>query len=108
MSMKMLRQMQQKMTKIQEELERELVESTAGGGAVKVVMTGHQKVHAIEILPDVLESTVTPEGEVDEEGVAMLQDLLVAAVNDAVGKSQELAGRRLSAVTGGMNIPGLT
>ena len=108
MSMKMLRQMQQKMTKIQEELERETVESTAGGGAVKVVMTGHQKVHAIEILPDVLEATVTPEGEVDEEGVAMLQDLLVAAVNDAVDKSQELAGRRLSAVTGGMNIPGLT
>ncbi|MDE2815665.1 MAG: YbaB/EbfC family nucleoid-associated protein [Chloroflexota bacterium] len=108
MSMKMLRQMQQKMTKIQEELERETVESTAGGGAVKVVMTGHQKVHAIEILPDVLEAAVTPEGEVDEEGVAMLQDLLVAAVNDAVAKSQELAGRRLSAVTGGMNIPGLT
>ena len=107
MSMKMLRQMQQKMTKIQEELGHETVESTAGGGAVKVVMTGHQKVYAIEILPDVLDSAVTPEGEVDEE-VAMLQDLLVAAVNDAVNKSQELANRRLSAVTGGMNIPGLT
>ena len=51
---------------------------------------------------------VTPEGEVDEEVVVMLQDLLVAAVNDAVSKSQELANRRLSAVTGGMNIPGLT
>lgn len=108
MSMKMLRQMQQKMTKIQEELGQETVESTAGGGAVKVVMTGHQQVQAIEILPDVLESLVTPEGDVDEESVAMVQDLLVAAVNDAVAKSQELAGRRLSAVTGGMNIPGLT
>ena len=108
MSMKMLRQMQQKMEKIQEELGLETVASTAGGGAVKVVMTGHQHVQAIEIHPDVLESAVTPEGEVDEEGVAMLQDLLVAAVNDAVGKSQELASRRLAAVTGGMNIPGLT
>lgn len=108
MSMKMLRQMQQKMEKIQEELGQETVESTAGGGAVKVVMTGHQKVQAVEILPDVLESAFTPEGEVDEDGLAMLQDLLVAAVNDAVAKSQELAGRRLSAVTGGMNIPGLT
>jgi hypothetical protein len=108
MSMKMLRQMQQKMERIQEELGQETVESTAGGGAVKVVMTGHQQVQAIEILPDVLESTVTPEGEIDEEGVAMLEDLLVAAVNDAVAKSQEHAGKRLSAVTGGMNIPGLT
>ena len=108
MSMKMLRQMQQKMTRIQEELGRETVESTAGGGAVTVVMTGHQEVRSIQILPDVLESVVTPEGEIDEDGLAMVQDLLVAAVNDAVGKSQELASRRLSAVTGGMNIPGLT
>ena len=108
MSMKMLRQMQQKMTKIQEELGRETVESTAGGGAVKVVMTGHQQVQAIEIMPEVLESALTPEGDVDEDGMAMLQDLLVAAVNDAVHKSQELANRRLSAITGGMNFPGLT
>ncbi len=108
MSMKMLRQMQQKMTKIQEDLGRETVESTAGGGAVKVVMTGHQQVHAIEIMPEVLESALTPEGEVDEEGAAMLQDMLVTAVNDAVNKSQELANSRLSALTGGMNIPGLT
>ena len=107
MSMKMLRQMQQKMTKIQEELGRETVESTAGGGAVKVVMTGHQQVRSVQILPDVLEAAVTPEGEVDEDGLEMLQDLIAAAVNDAVEQSQELASRRLSAVTGGMNIPGM-
>lgn len=107
MSMKMLRQMQQKMTKIQEELGRETVAGAAGGGAVTVVMTGHQQVQSVQIDPGVLEAAVTPEGEIDEDGLEMLQDLLVAAVNDAVEKSQELASRRLSAVTGGMNIPGM-
>ena len=97
MSMKMLRQMQQKMTRVQEELGRETVESTAGGGAVTVVMTGHQEVRSIQILPDVLESVVTPEGEIDEDGLAMVQDLLVAAVHlpaPGFGRIVRREGRR--------------
>jgi len=107
MSMKMLQQIQARLAKIQEELSREMVEGSAGGEAVKVVMTGHQRVQSITVSPDVLSSVVTPAGGVDEEGLAMLQDLLMAAVNEAVAKSQELAGKRLSEVTGGLRIPGL-
>lgn len=96
-NLKMLQQMQNRMMKIQEELGQETVEATAGGGAVTVVMTGHQKVQSIKIDPEV----------VDPEDVEGLEDLLVAAVNEAVTKSQELASRRMAEVTGGIKIPGL-
>ena len=80
--------------KIQEELEGLTVEGSAGGGAVKVVMTGKQIVESVTIEPEATE-------EVD-----MLQDLVLAAVNDASSKAQELAAQKMSVVTGGMNIPG--
>ena len=93
----LLRQMQNRLAKIQEELANERVEATAGGGVVKAVATGQQKLVAIEIDPSV----------VDPDDVEMLQDLVVVAVNDAFTKAQELASKRLSSLTGGMKIPGL-
>jgi DNA-binding YbaB/EbfC family protein len=83
--------------KIQEELAEETVEATAGGGVVKAVVTGQQKLVSIEIDP----------AAVDPEDVEMLQDLVVAAVNEGLTKAQELAAQRLSSLTGGMKIPGL-
>jgi len=96
-NMRLIQQMQERLLKAQEELGNESVEGTAGGGAVRIVMTGHQKVQSVTIDPEV----------VDPEDVEMLQDLVAAAVNDAVHKSHELATKRLGAVTGGMKIPGL-
>jgi len=94
---KMIQQLQARLAKIQEELGNETVEASVGGGAVTVVMTGHQKVQSVKIAPEV----------VDPEDVPMLEDLIVAAVNEAVEKSRELVNRRLGALTGGMKIPGL-
>ena len=90
-------QLQAKLAKAQEELGNMTVESTSGGGAVKVVLDGHQKVHSVEISPEVIEA-----GDVE-----LLQDLVIAAVNEAITKSQELVNKRLSSLTGGLNIPGL-
>ncbi len=96
-NIKLLQQMQERLLKAQEELGKEIVEGTAGGGAVKITMTGHQKVQSVTIDPEV----------VDPEDVEMLQDLVAAAVNEAVSKSHELASKRLGSLTGGMKIPGL-
>ena len=90
-------QMQARLAKIQEELESETVEASAGGGAIKVVVTGHQKVMSVTISPDV----------VDPDDVEMLQDLVMAAVNEAMDKAKDLAATRLGAITGGMKLPGL-
>jgi DNA-binding YbaB/EbfC family protein len=95
--MAMFQQMQAKMLKIQQELGNETVEATAGGGAVSVVMTGQLKVKGVTIDPDA----------VDPEDAEMLQDLVVAAMNDAIGKAQELQAKRMSALTGGLRIPGI-
>jgi DNA-binding YbaB/EbfC family protein len=96
--MQQIQKLQEEMLKAQEELGDEVVEVTVGGGVVKVVMTGHQKLEAVEIDPDVL----------DPDDVEMLQDLIVAAaVNEAVERSQEMAADRMSGFTGGLNIPGL-
>lgn len=92
-----LQAMQKQMLEAQESLGEKTVEVTAGGGAIKVVMTGHQKLQSITIDPEV----VTP------EDVEMLQDLIVAAVNEAVEASQNLAADQLGSITGGLNIPGL-
>ncbi len=81
---------------IQEELENLTVEGSAGGEAVKVVMTGKQTVQSVKIEPDALED------------VELLQELITAAMNDALSRAQELANQKLGAVTGGLNIPGLT
>ena len=100
MNKNMLRQAQQlqvKLAKAQEELESAVVEATAGGGAVKVVVTGKLNVQSIEISSEAVNS----------EDVEMLQDLVMAATNEALNKAQELAQNSLSAITGGMKIPGL-
>lgn len=94
---KLVRQMQDRLLKIQEELSRETVEGSAGGGAVVVVVSGDQKVQAVKIDPE----AVSP------EDVEMLEDLVLAATNEALAKSQELAAKRLGALTGGLKIPGL-
>ncbi len=101
MNKNMLRQAQQlqaRLAKAQEELESAVVEATVGGGAVKVVITGRLKIQSIEIAPEVVNS----------EDVEMLQDLVMAATNEAVDKAQKMAESSLSAITGGMKIPGLT
>ena len=90
-------QLQAKLAKAQEELGSTTVEATSGGGAVKVVIDGHQKVHSVEISPEALEA-----GDIE-----LLQDLVMSAVNEAVTKSQELVNKRLGSLTGGLNIPGL-
>lgn len=99
MNRNMMRQAQRQMAqlqKIQEELESATVTGTAGGGAVSVVMTGKQLVESVTIEPEAAED------------VELLQDLIAAAVNDAVVKAQELAAAKMGAITGGMSIPGLT
>ena len=90
-------QLQAKLAKAQEELGNITVEASSGGGAVKVVIDGHQNIHSVEISPEV----------VNTEDVELLQDLVMTAVNEAVTKSQELASNHLSSLTGGLKIPGL-
>lgn len=92
-----LQRMQQEMVKAQEALADETLEVSAGGGAITIVITGHQRIKSITVKPEV----------VDPEDVDMLQDLLVAAVNQAIEQSQAMAAQRLEGLTGGMNIPGL-
>jgi DNA-binding YbaB/EbfC family protein len=94
---KMAREMQANMAKAQEELAAAMVEGTAGGGAVVVVLTGTQDIKSIRIQKDA----------VDPEDVETLQDLVVAAFTDALKKSRELAAQRLGGVTGGLKIPGM-
>jgi len=96
--MRQMQQMQERLAKIQDGLASETVEGSAGGGAVNVTMTGQQKVQGVKIDPSVL----------DPDDVEMLQDLMVAAFNDAQAKSQQLAESRLKSLTGGLKIPGLS
>jgi DNA-binding YbaB/EbfC family protein len=95
--LKQMQQMQQKMVKAQEELANESVTATSGGGAVTVEMNGHHEVLGVTLDPD----AVSP------DDVEMLQDMLVAAFNEALSKAQDMAQKKMSAVTGGLNIPGL-
>jgi nucleoid-associated protein EbfC len=93
---RMAQQMQQEMTRIQAELEIAEVEGSAGGGVVRATVTGKQELVSVVIDP----STVDP------DDVDMLQDLVVAAVNDALRASRELAEAKMAAVTGGLKLPG--
>jgi DNA-binding YbaB/EbfC family protein len=95
--MKMAQQAQQKMLKVQEELAAKQVEATAGGGMVAAVVNGKQELLSLRIEKDA----------VDPNDVEMLQDLIVAAVNEALRKAQEMIAAEMQKVTGGMNIPGL-
>ena len=92
-----LQKLQEEMVKTQEALGDETVTVAAGGEAITVVISGHQKIQSITIEPEV----------VDPDDVEMLQDLVMAAVNEAIDKSQQLATDQLGALTGGLSIPGL-
>ena len=94
---RMAQQMQQEMLRVQTELEASQIDGSAGGGVVKAVVTGKQELVSITIDPDA----------VDPSDVEMLQDLIVAAVNDALRASRELAEQKMAAVTGGLQIPGM-
>ena len=94
---RMAQQMQQEILRVQTELEAEQVDGSAGGGVVKAVVTGKQELVSVTIDPDA----------VDPSDVEMLQDLIVAAVNDALRASRELAEQKMAAVTGGLQIPGM-
>lgn len=96
-NMKMIQQMQNRMMKIQQELEEAVVEGTAGGGVVKVEVSGQREMKSIKIDPSA----------VDPEDVDMLEDLVLAAVQDAMEKATKLNEEKMSALTGGMKIPGL-
>jgi nucleoid-associated protein EbfC len=95
--MKQAQKMQVKMAQVQEELKSEVLEASAGGGMVKVSITGDLQVQSVTIDP----------GAVDPDDVDMLQDMVTAAVNEAIRSAQELGASRMAGVTGGMNLPGL-
>jgi len=95
--MKQAQLMQQKMARLQEEMGAREVEATAGGGMVTARVNGRQQLLEIKIEP----------AAVDPDDVEMLQDLVVAAVNEAIKKSQEMAQAEMAKITGGMNIPGM-
>ncbi len=97
MSMKMFRQFQKQMEKVQDELKSMTVEASAGGGAITVVATGDQRIVSLDIDPSA----------VDPEDAELLADMIMVAVNDAIEQSQELAKSKLGGLTGGLKIPGL-
>jgi DNA-binding YbaB/EbfC family protein len=94
---RMAQQMQQEMLRIQDELANATVDGSAGGGVVRATVTGKQEVVSITVDPSV----------VDASDVDMLQDLIVAAVNDALRASRDLAEQKMAAVTGGLKLPGM-
>jgi DNA-binding YbaB/EbfC family protein len=94
---RMAQQMQQDMLRIQTELETLTIDGTAGGGVVKAVVTGKQELVSVTIDP----------AAVDPSDVDMLQDLIVAAVNDALRSSRNVAEEKMAAVTGGLRLPGM-
>lgn len=99
--MKQLQKMQADMQAAQEALAHETVEVSVGGGAVTVVITGHQRVQAITINKDMIDTS-------EDEWLADLQDMLVLAVNQAIEQSQTMAAERMEAITGGLGgLPGL-
>lgn len=95
--MKQVQQMQANMEKLQEEMAERTVEATAGGGMVTVVVSGKQQVKAITIKPEA----------VDPEDVEMLQDLVLAAVNEGLRKAAEMSAAEMAKLTGGLKLPGM-
>lgn len=96
--MQQVQKLQAKLAKAQQELSDVTLEASSGGGAVKVTISGQQKFQSIKISPEV----------VNPEDVELLEDLVLAAVSEAMAKSQQLAAERLEGLTGGLKIPGLT
>ena len=95
--MKQAKKMQERMLELQEELAAKTVEATAGGGMVSVTVNGKFEVLSLKIEKEV----------VNPEDVEMLQDLIIAAVNEGVRKAQEMSAAEMAKITGGMQIPGL-
>jgi DNA-binding YbaB/EbfC family protein len=95
--MKQAQEAQAQMVKMQDELASEIVQASAGGGMVKVEMTGAQELASIKIDPAAL----------DPDDVELLEDMILAAINEAARSATELANSKMQAITGGMNIPGL-
>lgn len=93
---KQAKKMQEQMAKMQEELQERIVEASAGGGAITAKVNGRQEVLEIKIKPEVI----------DPEDVEMLEDLILAVINDAIKQSQEMVSGEMSKITGGLNIPG--
>jgi DNA-binding YbaB/EbfC family protein len=91
-------ELQAKLAKAQEELAEAKIEASSGGGAVTFTVNGQQQVLSVKISPEAIEP----------DDVEMLEDLVLAAVNEALTKSQEMAAKRMGKITGGLNIPGLT
>ncbi|QSX08188.1 YbaB/EbfC family nucleoid-associated protein [Alkalibacter rhizosphaerae] len=95
--MKQMQKMQQEMQRVQEEVQKKEVEATSGGGAVTAIATGKKELVSIKIDPEV----------VDPDDVEMMEDLVLAAVNEALRKAEEMVAEEMGKVTGGMNVPGL-
>jgi len=95
--MKQAQNLQKKMMKTQAELAKKTVEASSGGGMVKVIANGGQKIESIIFEKEII----------DPDDIEMLQDLVLAAVNDALNKSQEMVSAEMGKLTGGLNIPGL-
>ncbi len=96
--MKQAQKMQSRILKVQEEMAEKTIEASAGGGMVTVIANGRQEIVSIKVEKEV----------VDPDDVEMLEDLILAAVNDALKKSQQMMAEEMQKITGGMNIPGLT
>lgn len=93
--MKKVQKMQADMVKLQEELKARTIETTAGGGAVSVVVTGEKQIQSLKIKPEA----------VDPEDVEMLEDLIAAAVNEALKKVDDMTAQEMGKLTGGLNLP---
>jgi nucleoid-associated protein EbfC len=97
--MQQVQKMQQDMQEAQKSLETETVEVSVGGGALTIVITGHQRVQSIQVNPDAVDTS-------DSEWVTDLQDLLVVGINQAIEQSQTMAAEKMEKITGGLNMPG--
>jgi len=95
--LKQAQQMHTKITQLQEEMAKKTVEASSGGGMVNIVMNGKQEILSVKIDPEV----------VNREDVEMLQDLILAGVNEAIRKSHEMMAEEMKKITGGLSIPGL-
>ena len=95
--MKQAQAMQKKMEEMKEELAQKEVRVSSGGGIIEIVINGQQEIKEIKIEPDVI----------DANEKEMLEDLILAAVNESIRQSKELAAQEMSKLTGGMNVPGL-
>jgi len=94
---KQAKKMQEQMAKMQEELQERVLETSVGGGAINIKINGRQEILEIKIKPEVI----------DPDDVEMLEDLIMAGVNEAIKQSQEMVSGEMSKITGGFNIPGL-